>query len=78
NYNPAKSHGVSVIGYIIAKNNTLGSYYYFWNPWWQKVMITNQKDMSNWKLNDNDYSWKYSGINYRKEPINYAMKGKIA
>ncbi|EGO8834660.1 peptidase C47 [Enterococcus faecalis] len=78
NYNPAKSHGVTVIGYIIAKNNTLDSYYYFWNPWWQKVMLTNQKDMSNWKLNDNVYSWKYSGINFRKEPINYAMKGKIA
>ncbi|MFG5501702.1 peptidase C47, partial [Enterococcus faecalis] len=26
----------------------------------------------------NVYSWKYSGINFRKEPINYAMKGKIA
>ncbi|WP_376738226.1 C47 family peptidase [Enterococcus faecalis] len=78
NFNPAKSHGITIIGYIIAKNNKLDSYYYFWNPWWQKVMLTNQKDMSDWKLNDNVYSWKYSGINFRKEPINYAMKGKIA
>ncbi|MGH2245750.1 C47 family peptidase, partial [Enterococcus faecalis] len=30
NYIPAKSHGVTLIGYIIAKNNTLDSYYYFW------------------------------------------------
>ncbi|WP_228070369.1 GW dipeptide domain-containing protein [Enterococcus faecalis] len=59
-------------GYIIAQNNTLDSYYYFWNPWWQKVMLTNQKDMSNWKLNDNVYSWKYSGINFRKEPVKVA------
>lgn len=72
NFNPARSHGVTVIGYIIAKNNKLDSYYYFWNPWWQKVMLTNQKDMSNWKLNDNVYSWKYSGINFRKESVKVA------
>ncbi|EFM82923.1 staphopain peptidase C47 [Enterococcus faecalis TX4248] len=72
NFDPARSHGITVMGYIIAKNNTLDSYYYFWNPWWQKVMLTNQKDMSNWKLNDNVYSWKYSGINFRKEPVKVA------
>lgn len=72
NLDPARSHGVTIVGYIIAKNNTLDSYYYFWNPWWQKVMLTNQKDMSNWKLNDNVYSWKYSGINFRKEPVKVA------
>jgi len=75
--NPAKSHGITIIGYILAKDNHLDSYYYFWNPWWQKIMLTNQKDMSNWKLNEEVYSWKYSGINFRKEPINTAMIGKI-
>lgn len=37
-----------------------------------KSDVNQSKDMSNWKLNDNVYSWKYSGINFRKEPVKVA------
>lgn len=64
-----RSHGAVLMGYILAKNNSLDSYYYFWNPWWRKVMLTNQKDINNWQLDNMVFTWNYSLINFRKEAI---------
>ncbi|MFG5436466.1 staphopain A [Enterococcus sp. DIV2384] len=64
-----KGHAIVLMGYIVPSNPSAESYYYFWNPWWNKVMLTNQQDISHWNLNSYVYNWAFSGINLRKEPL---------
>lgn len=67
--NPEYGHAVSLIGYVKKGSSPADVYYYIWNPWWNKIMLTNAGNMKSLNLGLKKYSWDSSGLNFRKEPV---------